>query len=105
ATPQATPAAVCAKLNAFVCWNVAQDKFITFFYAIVEARRRTLIYENAGHCPALLLHRAGPADSLCGQGGVLGVAPEWTYVDSTKQLAAGDRLLLFMDGLTGVENN
>ena len=74
ATPEATPSAVCAKLNAFVCGNVAQDKFITFFYAIVDARRRTLIYENAGHCPALLLHRAGPADSLCGQGGRAGRA-------------------------------
>ena len=104
ATPEATPAAVCAKLNAFVCGNVASDKFITFFYAIVDARRRTLIYENAGHCPALLLRRAGAADSLCGQGGVLGVLPEWTYADSTKQLVAGDRLLLFTDGVTEAEN-
>jgi phosphoserine phosphatase RsbU/P len=104
ATPEATPAAVCAKLNAFVCGNVAPDKFITFFYAILDARRRTLIYENAGHCPALLLHGAGSADSLCGQGGVLGVDPEWTYADSTKQLVAGDRLLLFTDGVTEAEN-
>ena len=42
ATPEATPATVCAKLNAFVCGNVASDKFITFFYAIVDARRQTL---------------------------------------------------------------
>jgi sigma-B regulation protein RsbU (phosphoserine phosphatase) len=104
ATPEATPAAVCAKLNAFVCGNVASDKFITFFYAIVDARRRTLIYENAGHCPALLLHAASSPDSLCGQGGVLGVDPEWTYADSTKQLVSGDRLLLFTDGVTEAEN-
>jgi sigma-B regulation protein RsbU (phosphoserine phosphatase) len=104
ATPEATPSAVCAKLNAFVCGNVASDKFITFFYAIVDARRRTLIYENAGHCPALLLHAASSPDSLCGQGGVLGVDPEWTYADSTKQLVSGDRLLLFTDGVTEAEN-
>jgi sigma-B regulation protein RsbU (phosphoserine phosphatase) len=104
ATPEATPAAVCAKLNAFVCGNVASDKFITFFYAIVDARRRTLVYENAGHCPALLLRAASSPDSLCGQGGVLGVDPEWTYADSTKQLVAGDRLLFFTDGVTEAEN-
>jgi len=104
ATPEATPAAVCAKLNAFVCGNVASDKFITFFYAIVNARRRTLVYENAGHCPALLLHAASSPDSLCGQGGVLGVDPEWTYADSTKQLVSGDRLLFFTDGVTEAEN-
>ncbi len=104
ATPEATPAAVCAKLNAFVCGNVASDKFITFFYAIVDARRRTLVYENDGHCPALLLHAASSPDSLCGQGGVLGVDPEWTYADSTKQLVSGDRLLFFTDGVTEAEN-
>ncbi len=104
ATPEATPSEVCAKLNGFVCGNLATDKFITFFYAIVDARRRTLIYENAGHCPALLLHATGPSESLCGQGGVLGVAPEWTYDDSAKQLVPGDRLLLFTDGVTEAEN-
>src|SRR5258708_37874310 len=104
ATPEATPSEVCAKLNGFVCGNLATDKFITFFYAIVDARRRTLIYDNAGHCPALLLHATGPSESLCGQGGVLGVAPEWTYDDSAKQLVPGDRLLLFTDGVTEAEN-
>ncbi|PYU55228.1 MAG: hypothetical protein DMG56_25580 [Acidobacteria bacterium] len=40
-----------------------------------------------------------------GKGGVLGVLPEWTYADSMKQLAAGDRLLLFTDGVTEAENH
>ncbi|MGB8321887.1 MAG: PP2C family protein-serine/threonine phosphatase [Candidatus Acidiferrum sp.] len=104
ATPDATPAAVCSKLNAFVCGNVATGKFITFFYAILDAQKRTLIYENAGHCPALLLHAAGAPEVLCGQGGVLGITPEWTYVDATMQLAGGDRLLLFTDGVTEAAN-
>lgn len=100
ATAEASPATVCGKLNAFVCGNVATGKFITFFYAIVDAQRRTLIYENAGHCPALLLHATGAPEMLAGQGGVLGIAPEWTYADESKQLAAGDWLLLFTDGVT-----
>jgi sigma-B regulation protein RsbU (phosphoserine phosphatase) len=104
ATPEAAPSAVCAKLNAFICGNVAPGKFITFFYAILDAGRRTLIYENAGHCPALLLHATGSPDTLSGHGGVLGVVPEWTYEDSTKQLVSGDRLLLFTDGVTEAEN-
>jgi phosphoserine phosphatase RsbU/P len=104
ATPDATPSTVCTKLNAFICGNVAPGKFITFFYAVLDARRRTLIYENAGHCPALLLHSAGSPESLCGQGGVLGVASEWTYTDAMTQLAPGDRLLLFTDGVTEAAN-
>jgi len=63
ATPEAAPSAVCAKLNAFISGNVAPGRFITFFYAILGAGRRTFIYENAGHCPALLLHAAGSRDT------------------------------------------
>jgi len=104
ATPEATPAAVCSKLNAFVCGNVASDKFITFFLRDRGCAAAHAHLRKSGHCPALLLHRAGAADSLCGQGGVLGVLPEWTYADSAKQLVAGDRLVLFTDGVTEAEN-
>ena len=55
ATADASPAAVCSKLNAFMCGNVASGKFISFFYCIVDARDRSLAYENAGHCPAQLV--------------------------------------------------
>jgi phosphoserine phosphatase RsbU/P len=105
ATPEASPATVCARLNAFVCGNVASGKFITFFYAILDAKNRVLTYENAGHCPGLLLRAAGSSEALSGQGGVLGVIPEWTYFDATVQLAPGDRLLIYTDGVSEAENS
>jgi sigma-B regulation protein RsbU (phosphoserine phosphatase) len=33
-------------------------------------------------------------------GAVLGVFPDWKYEESTIELSAGDRLLLFTDGIT-----
>ena len=104
ATPDASPATVCAKLNAFVCGNVAPGKFITFFYAILDIQHRTLTYENAGHCSGLLLRATGSSEYLSGQGGVLGVIPEWTYADSTVHLNSGDRLLVFTDGVTEAQD-
>lgn len=104
AMPDATPSAVCARLNAFVCGNVAAGKFIRFFYGIFDTQRHTLIYENAGHCPGLLLRASGRAEPLQGQGGVLGVMPEWVYADSTVQLSPGDRLLFYTDGVSEAEN-
>jgi len=104
ATPEASPAVVCAKLNAFVCGNVATGKFITFFYAVLDAEHRTLTYENAGHCPSLLIRKTGKVDSLCGQGALLGVLPDWIYKDSEIRLESGDRLLLYTDGVTEAEN-
>ena len=100
ATPRATPAEVCTKLNEFVCGNVAPGKFITFFYAILDAREHKITYENAGHCAGLLIKSNGAAEQMPGQGGVLGIDPTWTYADFSLPLSPGDRLLLFTDGVT-----
>lgn len=105
ATADASPSAVCAKLNAFLCSNLALGKFITLFYGILDAERLTFTYESAGHCPALLLKKAGQVEVLHGEGAVLGVLPDWTYRDSVASLAAGDRLLLYTDGVTEAENH
>lgn len=99
ATPEATPAGVCSRLNEFLCGNVAPGKFITFFYAVLDPDERTLSYENAGHSPGLLVKTTGQAEVLRGGGAVLGMLPEWSYTDSTVKLDAGDRLLLFTDGI------
>jgi sigma-B regulation protein RsbU (phosphoserine phosphatase) len=104
ATADAPPSAVCTKLNAFLCSNLAPGKFITLFYGVLDAERRTLTYESAGHCPALLLKKPGQVEALRGEGAVLGVLPDWTYRDSVAPLAAGDRLLLYTDGVTEAEN-
>jgi sigma-B regulation protein RsbU (phosphoserine phosphatase) len=104
ATADASPASVCSKLNAFMCGNVASGKFISFFYCIVDARDRSLAYENAGHCPAQLVRRSGETVSLYGDGAVLGVLPEWNYRNNHWQLESGDHLVLFTDGVTEAED-
>jgi hypothetical protein len=78
-TADASPASVCAKLKAFLCGNAASGKFISFFYFIVDARDRSLAYENAGHCPGQLVRRTGETIVLIGEGAVLGVLPDWNY--------------------------
>ncbi|MGB7285134.1 MAG: PP2C family protein-serine/threonine phosphatase [Candidatus Acidiferrum sp.] len=104
ATADASPRAVCTKLNKFLSANLASGNFVTFFYAVLDADRRTLIYENAGHCPGLLIRGNGAAELLRGTGAVLGVLPDWVYQDSTVQLERGDTLLLSTDGVTEAEN-
>lgn len=104
ATADTSPQAVCTKLNKFLSANLASGKFVTFFYAVLDADRRTLIYENAGHCPGLLIRSNGAAELLRGSGAVLGVLPDWNYQDSTVQLERGDTLILSTDGVTEAEN-
>jgi sigma-B regulation protein RsbU (phosphoserine phosphatase) len=104
ATADASPASVCGKLNAFMCGNVASGRFISLFYCIVDARDRSLAYENAGHCPAQLVRRSGEPIALIGEGAVLGVLPDWRYRNNRAQLESGDHLVLFTDGVTEAED-
>ena len=104
ATTEASPQVVCTKLNKFLCANIAPGKFVTFFYAVLDADHRTLTYENAGHSPGLLLRSNGTTETLQGGGAVLGALPDWTYQDYTVQLQPGDQLLLSTDGITEAEN-
>jgi len=104
ATAEASPQLVCTKLNKFLCANVASGKFVTFFYAVLDADSRTLTYENAGHSPGHLVRSDGTTETLHGGGAVLGALPDWTYQSYTAQLRSGDTLLLSTDGITEAEN-
>ena len=98
------PGALCARVNRLIADNLGIGKFITFFCGLLDERTRRLHYTNAGHNPPLLLRRSGEVERLeCG-GPVLGVFADTTYADCSVQLATGDRLVLFTDGVVELEN-
>lgn|SRR5208337_631157 len=94
-----SPAWMCNRVNEVLCGNIAADKFVTFFYGILDADQRTFEYCSAGHPPPLLVS-ADSVQRLAGGGAILGVFPTWKYEDSLVKLSRGDRLLLFTDGIT-----
>ena len=100
ASPTVGPADLCVRLNSLVNRNIAADRFITFFYAHLDGASRRLSYTNAGHNAPFVLHRDGTHQRLDAGGGVLGIFKEQSFVTETIDLAAGDRLLLFTDGVT-----
>jgi phosphoserine phosphatase RsbU/P len=94
------PDTLCEKLNALVCRNIAADRFITFFYAHLDGPSRRLSYVNAGHNTPLVLHRDGTHHRLDGGGGVLGIFKNQSFAAQSIDLAPGDRVVLFTDGVT-----
>jgi sigma-B regulation protein RsbU (phosphoserine phosphatase) len=94
------PQELCARLNRFMCSNTAPDKFITFFYGLIDAAQRKLVYSNAGHNSPILRRRDGSSIRLQEGGVALGIFPEWRYEAGETELAPGDRLVLFTDGVT-----
>jgi len=104
ATPSLSPEVLCERLNSLVCRNIASDRFITFFYAHLDGARHRLHYVNAGHNAPIVFHHDGSFDRLSEGGGVLGVFDHQQFVLGTKDLAAGDRVVLFTDGVTEASN-
>ncbi len=100
ASTSLSPHDLCTRLNSLVCHNTAADRFITFFYGQLDCETRLLRYTNAGHNAPILLHRNGSHERLQDGGGVLGIFPDQRFTVGTAQLARGDRLLLFTDGVT-----
>ena len=94
-----SPAWVCSRVNSVLCGNIATEKFVTFFYGVLDADKRALQYCNAGHPPPILVS-SDSIRQLPGGGAALGVFPTWKYEDSMIGLRSGDRLLLFTDGIS-----
>ncbi len=97
------PGALCRKVNQALCGSVAPGKFVTLFYGVIDSETRTLRFENAGHCPPIVLR--GDSTTLLTEGGtVLGVFPHAPYEERSFPLQSGDCLLLMTDGVTEAAN-
>ena len=102
-----SPADVSTRLNRVLYSNIPLHKFITAFYGVVNIPNRTFTFTNAGHNAPLLVRANGDCVRLEAGGSVLGAFADLTYAQGTLQLSAGDRLLLYTDGLSEAvdENN
>jgi serine phosphatase RsbU (regulator of sigma subunit) len=93
------PRELCRRLNRILCDITPANKFISFFYGVLDSKEHRLTYCNAGHNPPILVRSHGAATELNAAGAVLGQFPDWVYEQSEVQLKRGDNLLLFTDGL------
>jgi CHASE2 domain-containing sensor protein len=80
------------------------SKFVTFFYGALDPVARRLSYSNAGHNPPLVVRADGRIEELGTGGLILGVFPFAEYEEGTVDLAPGDLLVLFTDGVTEAES-
>lgn len=105
ATSATPPSELCLRVNRILCGHIGDGRFITFFYGLVNAATGTLTYANAGHLPPILVRRDGTVERLTEGGPVLGVLPDAAYGQATTTVGAGDRLVLYTDGITEACND
>lgn len=98
------PESIMQSFNAAISDNNADMMFITMFLGILDMETGTIRYCNAGHNPPIII-RNGQTEFLATKPSLLlGVESDATYTSHTLDLAPGDSLFLYTDGLTEAEN-
>jgi phosphoserine phosphatase RsbU/P len=98
------PQALCHQVNRILCGNIAEGRFISFLYCVLDAAAGVLTYTNAGHYLPILVRADGSVERLGAGGPVLGVIEDAEYEQAQVNVASGDRIVLFTDGLTEARN-
>lgn len=106
ATAKTSPAEILRELNELLYEDLNKtESFITLFYLKFLPNERILKYGNAGHNRAILLRSEGSeCAALDADGLVLGVMRNVQFEEKSIELAAGDALLLYTDGVTDARN-
>ncbi len=93
-----------SRLNKATCSNCPTNRFITFFFCVLDPASGLLRFANAGHNPPILVRASGEFQMLEGGGPVLGILSVAPYAEMTAQLEPGDILLIYSDGVTEATN-
>ena len=100
ATGTTEPCELCQQVNRILCGHIAEGRFISFCYCVIDTELGVVTYCNAGHYPPIVVRAGGGVERLTAGGPVLGVLPDAAYEQGRVAVGAGDRVILFTDGIT-----
>ena len=83
---------------------VEVGNYATFFYGILHFEENRFFYTNAGHNPPILVNENGDVKLLNEGGIVLGYLKDVDYEINTVELAVGDSIVFYTDGITEAKN-
>lgn len=96
----ARPAEVAAYLNERFRAAPGIAQYFTIVYGVLDVEKRQLTYTAAGHPGPIHITASGSAKMYDSTGLPIGMLSGREYQEQTVDLQAGDRLLLFTDGIT-----
>ncbi len=101
-----SPASALMRANQLILKDSQAEMFLTAVYAVLELDTGRLIYANGGHTRPLWRHVAdGTVTELDQHGIVLGAFEEISLEEQRLDLAPGDALILYTDGVTEALND
>ena len=103
-TRPSTPVQVASRLNTHFPFDERTSQYFTLVYGLLDIKKSTLQYVAAGHPPPIVVPKDG-APLICETSGTpIGILPEPNYEDRTIDLEAGDRVVLYTDGIMEAES-
>lgn len=81
------------------------DRFFTIAYLILDLTTGELSYSSAGHPPGVLLRSDQPPQLLNQGGPIIGLSGKFSFDEESVKLAAGDKVILYTDGVTESESS
>ena len=91
-------------VNRLLCSESVSCMFVTVFYGILNTMTGMVEYVNAGHNPPYILSGSSVSKVEMTGGTILGCLEDFTYSSKKVQLAPGDLLFLYTDGVTEAFN-
>lgn len=102
---QASPGACLTYMNQSLLEQHSSGMFVTLFYGILNTRTGLLEYANAGHNPPYAFSPGGQVRALKQRGGpMLGIFPDFQYSSFGEEIAPGEGVMVFTDGVTEARN-
>ncbi len=104
------PDLVLSAVNQRILADTHTTMFVTVFYGILDPVTGRLVYANAGHNPPYLFRASTRPEDLPEPQGLrntgmpLGILEEASWQAKTVELAPGDMLILYTDGITEAHN-
>jgi len=105
ATAWEQPERFLRSVNQLLYENTAEGDYATLLFAEYNDDTRKLRYANCGHLPALLLRRDASLERLGATCTVVGLFERWDCALEERELAPGDAMLLYTDGVTEALNS
>jgi sigma-B regulation protein RsbU (phosphoserine phosphatase) len=91
---------VVTRMNNLMHASTAANKYVTAIFMDVDPESGHARVVNAGHNDGVILRANGNAERLKAGGLAVGLMPGRTYAETEWQLAPGDLVALYSDGVT-----
>jgi len=94
------PDEMIARLNRLLTRRIPQNRFVTFFFGVLDPESHTLTYVNAGQNPPCRVRASQDVERLTATGPPLGLLADASYQVRTLEIQPGDVVVCFSDGAT-----